>query len=669
MSIRKKMLVLVLIVEIVPMLFILLFTNRILNEQIVKAAQGYLQNALKIAYNQMANRLDQMEKVSTQTSRSTEFVQALQIRNIPTLNRTINDVNDIYNYLDFYMVFNEKKMLITSSPSIKNTRLSRFNELMNKAESKHNTITSEEVFNLDDLFNVNSKEYNKYKVSISKGSNENNYLTKCLAAVSISPIYIKDNSQPIGYLVIGEIANNDDYFPKNYSASVENSYLAISIDGIRIASNVQGPKIQNYIGSSTPMSINTLKGTTDVYYGRQNNDGEIHIFLDKPIINYDGKSIGMLGVGIPENKFSIIMNTQIGIIILVTGFCLIIMVFISKYFANLITQPIIVATELANQISQGNNEIKIDNRFLKEKNSEVVILLKAFEKMAFDLEKSKEEIENYIEKLKSEQLEQKKLSKQLAELNESLEKKVQFRTHDLREAINSLEKSDKVKSIFLANMSHELRTPLNGIINCSQLLKEEMFGPLNDKQKKYISNILDNSTHLLQLINDILDISKIDAGRMTLVLGDYSVSDIVMASFSIVKSMSYRKNINVEININPSDFKVKVDSNKLKQILCNLLSNAIKFTPQNGNVLVEVSKNEGYLLLIVQDNGIGIKEEDQKRIFNEFEQVDNSYEKEYEGTGLGLPLSKKLVELHNGKILLLSNIDKGTKVIVKIPII
>jgi len=671
MSIRKKMLVFVLIIEITSMSCILLLSDIVLNRQIDKAAQSYMQNAFIIAYNQILNRSGEMEKVSVKTSKSTEFGQALQTNNIPALKRTIDEVNEIYNYLDFYMVFNEKKILITSNPNIKNPKLSRLNILMNKAESKHNTITSEEVFNLDDLFNVNSEEYNKFRVLISendKNSSSNKYLTKCLASVSISPVYNKANGQLSGYLAIGSIINNDDYFPKNYSASVENSYLALSIDGIRIASSIKGPKKVNYIGTEIPIPISTLDGSKNGYYGKKSFDGQIHIFLDKYITNCDGKEVAAIGVGIPEEKFSIIMNAQRSIIIFATVFFLIILIFISKYFANRITEPIIVATGLANQISKGNNQIVIDNKFLKEKNSEIAILLIAFEKMASDLNKSKEEIMSYLEKLKGEHLEQEKLSMQLVELNENLEKKVQLRTQGLREALNSLKKAGQVKSLFLANMSHELRTPLSAIINCSQILIEEMFGPLNDKQKKYIKNILENSTHLLQLINDILDISKIETGKMTLILGYYSVSDIVMESFSIVKSLAYHKNIDVKININPADFKVKVDANKLKQILCNLLSNAIKFTPLNGKVVVEVSKDGEYMRLTVKDNGIGIKKEDQKRIFNEFEQVDSSYEREYEGTGLGLPLTKKLTEMHGGKIFLTSQLGIGTEVIVILPI-
>ncbi|MCY1712967.1 ATP-binding protein [Caproiciproducens galactitolivorans] len=668
MSIRKKMMIFVLIIEIVPMLFILLLSDHVLNDQVQKASQGYLQNALKIGYNQMVNRLDEMEKASVKMTDAEEFQQALQKRKIASVNEMLNDVNKVYDYIDFYLVFGADKGFITDKPPIKNTKIPQLDKLLEAVKKKHSAVTSTELIDLKDLFYSDSKEYDQYKVLISNDRDKNEYLTKCLVFLSVSPVYDKQDGRLLGYLVFGDIVNNDAYFPKTYSQSVENSYLAISVNDIRITSNIRSPKKQNFIGSSTPLAISTLKGTTNVFYGKVVYDGEVHIFLDKPIINYNGEDIGMLGVGIPEDKFSIIMDTQRNIIVFVTCLCLIIMIFITKYVSGRITAPILKATELANQISRGDSEIVIDSQYLEDSNSETAVLLNAFHKMVCDLKKSEEERNNYLEKLQSEHSELLKLSEQLAELNQNLEGKVRLRTQNLREAVNDLKKTGKIKSLFIANMSHELRTPLCAIINSAEVMQEEMTGPLNDKQHKYINNIITSGKHLLQLINSVLDLSKIEAGKMTLVMGDYSMSDIVTESFNMVKSLAYRKNQNVTIQMNPSDFIVRVDANKIKQILCNILSNAIKFTPQGGDVLVDVQKKEDSVQLRVKDNGIGIKEEDQKRIFNEFEQVDNSYEKQYEGTGLGLPLTKKLAELHNGKILLLSKYGEGTEVIVTIPI-
>jgi methyl-accepting chemotaxis protein len=557
MSIRKKMIMFVSLIIVGPMLFIFILSNSVLNNQIEKAAQGYLQNALIIARNQMINRLNEMQKLSIKTSKTLDFQQALQESNSDNLNKIITDIDEVYDYMDFYMVFDEDKELLTSKPNIGNLKFSRLRALIGEAEKSKNTITSEEQFNLQDLFPLNSKEYNKFKVLINNNNQEistNKYLTKCLTAINISPIYNNENNELLGFLVMGDIANNDDYFPGIYSKGVENSYLAISIDGIRVSSNIRSPNKANYIGSSIPIPLTTLEGTRDAYYGKQNLDGEIHIFLDDSIFNYDGNKVGVLGVGIPEREFSSIMNIQRGIIICGTIFCLIIMIFIGIAVGKRITEPIIKATELANQISHGNNDVVIDERFLESENSETTILLKAFEKMAYDLKKGEQERLIYLEKLRDQHFKQQKLSEQLAVVNESLEQKVKLRTEDLRQAIIGLKRTGKIKSLFLSNMSHELRTPLSAIITCSEILKEELFGTLNDKQRKYTSNILNSGNHLLKLINNVLDISKIESGKMTLILGVYTISEIVMEGFFVVKSLAYRKNINISINIIPTNF-------------------------------------------------------------------------------------------------------------------
>jgi signal transduction histidine kinase len=195
-----------------------------------------------------------------------------------------------------------------------------------------------------------------------------------------------------------------------------------------------------------------------------------------------------------------------------------------------------------------------------------------------------------------------------------------------------------------------------------------LFGPLSEKQERYIRTIWSSGTHLLQLINDILDICKIEAGKMQLSLSTFSVAEIVENSFHVVKSLAYGKNIDVSIIIEPPAFMVRADAKKLRQILYNLLSNAIKFTPDYGQVSLEVVRREALVRFSVRDNGIGIREEDQARVFNEFEQVDSSYSRQYEGTGLGLPLTKKLVEMHGGEIYLASKPGKGTEVIFTIPV-
>ncbi|WZL73274.1 ATP-binding protein [Clostridiaceae bacterium 35-E11] len=671
MPIYKKIIFLVLLAFVVPMLVIDVLSHTIIKKQIENAAQAYLKNALRVARNQMLNRLGEIEKLSTKTVKSSSFQKAVKEENTKDIHQTIQDIQEVYGYIDFFMVLSKENRLLINQPNIKNPHFPRLNQLIEKARLTQETIIAEEVFPLGELFHKDSNEYNRFKVLMNdpiQMHHEDQYLTKALVGVSVSPIYHERGNELIGFLIVGDIGNHDTYLPKVYSESVEDSYLSISIDGIRVISNIRSPKTKNYIGSTIPISMNSLEGAKDVYYGKENYDGEIHLFLDEPILDGEGNILGVLGVGIPAQKFSVIMNTQRNLIMLVSFFCFVGMLFISRYVANRIIQPIEKATAFAHQIAQGNHDIKIEEEFLGDTKSETTILLKAFQKMALDLKESEEERRNYLEKLQYEHFEQRKLAKALKVLNERLEEKVKIRTQDLQQAMMGLKKADAAKSRFIANMSHELRTPLSAIITSAEALKEEIFGPLNEKQHQYMNNITYSSTHLLELINNILDISKIEAGKMQLSLDWYAISDVIMDSFCVLKSLANQKNIELSIDMVPRDFKVKVDGKKLKQIFYNLLSNAIKFTPAYGKVEVRVLEQKDFMELRVKDNGIGIKEEDQERIFYEFEQVDGSYEREYEGTGLGLPLTKKLVAMHGGNILLISKIGRGTEVIVTLPI-
>lgn len=674
MSIKKKLLIFVIVLVVVPMLFLFLVSTLVLDRQIEKSAQSYLENALKIARNRMISRLEEMKKGCQTIIQSPEFIKSVEQRDLSCLSRQIQELKSIYDYLDFIIVLDANKNPIVSLTAFQEHNLKALRGLIEHVGRNKEALSSEIVFDLDDLFPADSEEYNKFKVKIARngpGENqqEKEYLTKCLAGVVVAPIDRDESKEHFaGYLVAGDIVNNDEYFPQDYSMSVKNSYLAISVQGVRVTSNIRSPKKENFIGSRIPIPLESLEGLRNTYFGRVNIDDEIHVFLDEPIFDHKGEIVGVLGVGIPEEKFSVLINTNRNLIFVVTLLCLCIMLVIGRHFSLKITRPIIEATRFAEAIVQGERDIIISPELLEDGRSETAVLLKTFQKMARDLKESEEERKRFLNKLKEEHDQQQELAEKLKVMNDELEEKVAARTQDLRQAIIALKKADEVKSQFLANMSHELRTPLNGIISASEILRDKIFGPLNEKQEKYVQNILNSGVHLLQLINDILDLSKIEAGKMTLSLGCFPISEIISNSFQIVKSLAYRKNIEVTSQIFPEEFIIKADGKKLKQILYNLLSNAIKFTPEGGKVEVEVYKRGDFMQVMVRDNGIGIKEEDQERIFREFEQVDSSYERQHEGTGLGLPITKKLVEMHGGEIYLTSKPNQGTEVIFTIPL-
>jgi PAS domain S-box-containing protein len=299
----------------------------------------------------------------------------------------------------------------------------------------------------------------------------------------------------------------------------------------------------------------------------------------------------------------------------------------------------------------------------------------------------------------------------LVEAYAALDERVWERTEDLTEKNKELEReivkrkraqeiserANKAKSDFLANMSHELRTPLNHIIGFTELVIDKHFGPINSTQEEYLNDVLSSSRHLLSVINDILDLSKIEAGKMVFNPTEVRINSVLATSFNMIREKAIKHKIQLTSETGQIPKKITADERKLKQIMYNLLSNAAKFTPDNGRIHVTAqslcaqknhlitssgkkislaplksksgTKPREYLEIMVSDSGIGIKPEDLTTIFSPFEQVESDASRKYEGTGLGLPLSKRLVKLHGGWIWAESDgLKKGSRFYVIIPV-
>ena len=237
---------------------------------------------------------------------------------------------------------------------------------------------------------------------------------------------------------------------------------------------------------------------------------------------------------------------------------------------------------------------------------------------------------------------------------------------EIQDKSRQLEVANRHKSEFLANMSHELRTPLNAIIGFSEVLLQGIFGDVNEKQREYLADVLGSGQHLLSLINDILDLSKIEAGRMDLELSTFALRDALESGLMIVRERASRHGIELTATVAKDVGAIEADERKVKQILYNLLSNAVKFTPDGGRVEVSVRVDNGDARVEVQDTGIGVGTDDQERIFEEFRQVGR--ERSREGTGLGLTLTKRFVELHGGRIWLESTPGKGSTFAFTLPL-
>ena len=270
-------------------------------------------------------------------------------------------------------------------------------------------------------------------------------------------------------------------------------------------------------------------------------------------------------------------------------------------------------------------------------------------------------------------------NEELGELNLRLEDKVIERTRELEKMNRELTRANQIKARFISNMSHELRTPLNSILGFSEILQEQTFGSLNEKQHRHVSNIYASGRHLLQLVTNILDLAKIEAGKVELFYEDFNVADAVDEVVMIMNSLASKKSIRIAVDV-PRDKVFHTDKVKFKQILYNLLSNAIKFTPEGGDVGIraEFHENRGHelpwavegqtlLKVSVRDRGTGIKPEDMERIFDEFEQADTSLSRDYGGTGLGLALTRRLIDLHGGQIHVQSVYGEGSEFTFSLP--
>jgi signal transduction histidine kinase len=237
---------------------------------------------------------------------------------------------------------------------------------------------------------------------------------------------------------------------------------------------------------------------------------------------------------------------------------------------------------------------------------------------------------------------------------------------EIEDKSRQIEAANRHKSEFLANMSHELRTPLNAILGFSQVLREGMFGAVNEKQTEYLDDILSSGNHLLSLINDVLDLSKVEAGQVQLDVAPFLLQEALERGVVMVRERATQDEVQVTLAADPKVGLVAGDERRIRQVIYNLLSNAVKFTPAGGAVDVSATRVNGEVRVSVADTGPGIRAEDLDRIFEEFQQTDAGIEQR-EGTGLGLALSKRLVELHGGRIWVDSELGKGSTFVFTLP--
>ena len=387
-------------------------------------------------------------------------------------------------------------------------------------------------------------------------------------------------------------------------------------------------------GGSIPISAAETKG-------RHSFEGK-YLKLFEPIV-LDGKRIGTVYISTNLTELYIQRKHTLFLVALIVFFLSIVSFFISFRLQRIVSEPLMNLTKTAQFISLQKD---YSVRATKGSDDEIGVLVIALNEMLETIDSQNKEKEKY---------------------QDHLEDLIRERTQELEKAKEAAESADRLKSAFLATMSHELRTPLNSIIGFTGIMLQGLAGPLNEEQRKQLTMVQNSSNHLLALINDVLDISKIEAGQLKLFFTSFELRPSIEKMVALVSPLAEKKGIDLRLDIADDVKTATTDQNRLEQVILNLLNNAVKFT-EKGHVRISCRREDEHYILSVADTGIGIQQEEIPGLFQPFHQIDTGLSRKHEGTGLGLSICKRLINMMGGDISVESQWSQGSTFTVHFPI-
>lgn len=633
---------------------------RILGEMQEHAANNFLKTTSGFAESMMQDQVSKFEAAGIAVTRDI----AQQGAAPADWSERINSIVEALPNLGFALVVDAQGNQLAATPSVRPDAGKSFQRYFDSvATDGVSLIGSLDVMELGAVFEENSPAYSQYLVYAADGSE----VTRAL--MNLAVVTLSDSDE---LLLIGEVVNNNPRYPNAYTERVSDSFLSFAVDGVRVSTNLaRGKDNSSQLGTATPVGIDQV--SKDGYFGSElSSAGYQYYFLYTPVLNYWDEPVACMGVGIREAVYSNLIHSNTFVVFAVALIMTPLVILAGWLFSSRITRSLKTCKRMAERIMQGDyvavEQFPVSEGPLNESDQLVASLCT----MAASLNESQRKISENVRELRASKEAAQDLSDQLMRANDTLEAAVRARTLELQQLAEGLAVSNSTKTRFIANISHELKTPLASCISASDLLLSEMFGPLNDKQRDYVDNIRQGSSHLLELINDILATAKIDEGRANLYFEDFGVEEALDEVVKTVAGSCPERAGDFSVSCRPEGLVMAADRVVLKQVLYNLLSNAAKFSEAGTEISIDVCEalrgERRVVEFAISDKGIGIAASDLERVFFEFEQVDNSYSRTYEGTGLGLPLARRQVELHGGKLWLESELGCGTTARFYLPI-